>query len=880
MPPSLISALGNLPADIQRKSVRSAKHSDAVEADVYAIGSEFVRKLAEHLSQATAATIAKWFPQSRNHRLWGDVDQFHTIICKGCWPLSPYATWCMFYLAAAGKHLQERSALALLGDMFGRFAGAEVVQGRTWRLWAVDLWSDSLQQELISSEETGQQGATTHAYASVISRHGSALTGELQRILCAVVLASQLGLQVDDRNEAILALGDLAGVPEETAQDAVGRLQDEYNVLDWDQAFRAFDILGDAVPRNQFLAFVRQRVASAYDETGKAQLFVSKAASWCELLVDLDCDFAEENSITTREWRYQAVTSNLNFLRQQIAIASDRWTAAVGVDEPRGTVSYTYVEPSRVPVDVLSEASRLLKSAARDVGASALPILVVLLCDEDAISQGVQNGMFRGKFMDLTAPHRTDLIPVGEGSAEWETLLDDWEQCESHLARKSCLTRSVELKTRVPVPPAIAYREARLREQAVASLEALTSMEEKQNDAAAKIEQGRERCDVGLLTWGAAALKATCDQMAAEKPAWTDAQIAEVQPLCEKARQAVVLLFPDWITRQCPRSDSPDAVGEFKHKMLHLVGGNLKRLGLEELFRQTEVCTLQIIRKAETVVEARQLVRDVQSWLTARKDATRVVRIAELKGFREVGTEYTRKLQGMWERIQTPDIAVARPQLSAFLSELKEAETTIADRASALWDAKIRTEDDLTRILTEVDALTVAYDSMPADLEDLQLMRRALKLHQRAYQRLSDEKLTDAELEGVAAEIRSEIDAVIGEDELPWPPDETIDEFLGAIRKHRKELSTRWIDSLEKDADGIQAMSAGEANRLHARLNAPPAVLTEPHAKRLQLIAKKVDARLDALSVEWLIEKFRELPAKSRREFLSRARQIIDERQA
>jgi hypothetical protein len=63
-----------------------------------------------------------------------------------------------------------------------------------------------------------------------------------------------------------------------------------------------FDILGDAVPRTQFLSFLRQRVASTYDDQGKSELFVGHIADWCNVVGDLECDFSERNEITTKEW--------------------------------------------------------------------------------------------------------------------------------------------------------------------------------------------------------------------------------------------------------------------------------------------------------------------------------------------------------------------------------------------------------------------------------------------------------------------------------------------------------------------------------------------------------------------------------------------------
>jgi hypothetical protein len=1042
-------------------------------------------------SEAEMANLGRWFPQSRNHRLWCDSDQFHNVIRKGCWPLSSYSTWLLFYLASGGKHLQERSALALLTDVFHKYEQLEIPSAGNWALSPADLWSDALQQELISSEESGQQGAIAHSYSSVLARHGSRLSPRLRRLLCAVVIASKLGLQAKDRDDAIEALGKLSGVTLSDADEGIRLLQEEYNVLEWDEAFKAFDILGDAVPRTQFLAFIRQRVASSYDERGKATLFASRAAEWCDLLSDLECDFAEENRITTREWRYQAVTSNLDYLPQQIKIAGDRWASALGVDEPRGTVIFTYVEPSRDPATVLLDVRKLLRTVARESNVPALPILVVLLCDENgilgqalaefavleesiseedrvkfgnligahkeklsqvireqvesmvkqkryvtglreelemqrlgrtgkelfgkiyrtplpfpfdgfstakgnaaetchdltlelfrgkldyegviakpvksknraitvlkdtwgiftrngsisrrpsypavraitekwddalaedekrlpvrdvilelcrppfggnlasaglllgvfvaprsekliaagdgqqlAISQWVQDGVFRGKFIDLSALHGVDLILLGESSSEWDMLLDEWEQAESHLARKSCLERSYELRKRVPVPPSLGYREVHLRDLALASVEEMEKMDKAQDAAISKLEQGAKYGDIGKLTWGAVDLKVLCEKMEVEGALWTDSQIAEVQPHSERARQAAIVFFPEWIVQQAPRSDSPDHVGEFKHKMMNLVGKSLKKLALDEQFQKLDEHTSQVIRKAETIAEARQLVRGVSSWLTSNGDALRIVRIAQIRGLVEIGNEYSRKLQGIAGRIQLPEIVEMRTNLADFLAKLKKAEAETVKRASRLWQTKIQTEADIEPLFGEVESLVGAFESLSKDLEDLQLMRHALRLYQKDYTRLSDENLNWREFETFAEEIRKEWVATIGEEEPPWLPEDTMDSFVQAISKRRKQISMEWIDSIEAQVENIPTMPADEANRFYNRVSIPPPAVMDTHLKRAEAVLRKVEARLDALSVEWLLEKFKELPARAKKDFLQRAQAV------
>jgi hypothetical protein len=66
-------------------------------------------------------------------------------------------------------------------------------------------------------------------------------------------------------------------------------------------------------------------------------------------------------------------------------------------------------------------------------------------------------------------------------------------------------------------------------------------------------------------------------------------------------------------------------------------------------------------------------------------------------------------------------------------------------------------------------------------------------------------------------------------------------------------------------------MSAVEANRLHTRASAPPPILTEPHAKRLEKVLKQVETRLDGLKIDWLVEKFKELSPPLRKKFLQLA---------
>jgi hypothetical protein len=1038
--------------------------------------------------------LHSWFPDSRNHRLWNDSKQFHAIIRKGCWPLSPLSSWLLFYLTAAGKYLQERSAFSLLGDVFDRVSETEVLDDGSWVLAPVDLWSNALQEELISSEESGQQGSITHAYSSVIARYGNQFSEDLVRLLRGIVLSSKLGLQVPTKDNAIVALAKLSGLPLLEAKDGIANLQDEYNVIEWDPSFKQFDILGDAVPRTQFIAFVRQRVASSFDENTKARLFASKAKAWCDLFGDLDCDFAEEHGITTREWRYEAVTSNLELLETNLKFAANRWNDAVAVDEARGTVVYCYVEQSRNPDEPASQAKRFLRGIAREIGVPALPIFVVFLGDEDgllgqtlaelavlkeslteedrarfgnligahiekaqqimrtkiegmirsrryvtilnedidaqrlsrfgselfariykkpvpfpfdgfsvakgnaadtcqqmitellqanldydtviakpakvknrsiavlqgswgvftktgaisrrpshpvvrniteiwdntleseegrplvigkilrevclppyganiasagllfgiyvaprmekfmvvhhgqqySIKQWLQNGIFRGKFLDLPALENDELVLIGKESLEWEILLDEWEQAESYYERGEFLNRAHGLKMRVPVPPMLFYRFEHLENQAKEAIIAIEKVDKEQNDALIKMERGYQQSDVSMLSWGTASLFDMKKDMIVHQPLWTDYQINEIQPHIERGRQAIIQIFARWLAHQGPQSSSPDKVGDFKHKMLRLVGGNLKKIELIELYEQLESQVNFLISNVETTAEARQLIRDVSSWVDQHIDACRIIRIAEVRGFREIGKNYSSKLQGMARRIEMPEINDVRQRLADFLSKLKDSENSIMKRAFSLRESRISSMEDIETLMVQVDAIMGAFEGVDEDLEDFRLMRRGLQTYQQTYTSLQDERLTWPEFDLLSETLRKEAEKIFGDEELPWPPDETISGFIEIIRKNRQQASLSWIRQIESETEAIATMTAVEANQLYRKSSNPPQMLSEKHTDRLSRVINRIEHRLEFLKIDWLLEKFKELPPPARKKFIKIASDLSE----
>lgn len=1028
--------------------------------------------------------IARWFPQSSNYRIWSDFEEFHKIICKGCWPLSPYAIWFLFFLASAGKHLQERSALALLSETFNRFGDIEINEVGQWCIPPSKLWSEMLEQELLSSEEIGQQGSITHSYTTVISKHGGRFPKEIISLLRSVVLASKLGLQVENRSEAVNALAILSGLNSEEAGQGIRTLQEDYNVLEWDESFRSFDIIGDSVPRTQFLSFIRQKVSSSYDEAGKAQLFVKNALDLCDHLKSIEGDFAELNKITTKEWRYEPIAANLGYIETQIKFAVENWKNAIGVDQHKGTVIYVYLEPNSDPGVAATKARKILKSAAREVGQKALPIFLIFLHDDEGVlgqclaehevlseisesdkakfgnlvnahkeknikviqeqikkmildrnyvtgidqglksrildhagtelfqkiypkpipfpfdgfatsrgnaattcnqftrdllvskldfnsvlsmpvqsrnraikvlkeswgifspqqgnvtrrptlpvvssiveewdrqlnqdkklslydnimaicqppyganiasaglllgvyiapradnlavlkddtqiglSQWLQENVFKGKFIDLTALKGCELVQIGEASAEWELLLDEWEQSESYLGIIDGLKRAKSLQNTTPIPPNSSYRFVQLENKAHNALNIINEIDDSVNAALTDIEKGFEREKTHKVCKGAARLKSIIQRMNDDQPLWTNHQIEELMPHLERSRQIIMQYFPIWLDRQLPRGESPDQVGQFKNFMINGVGSNLKKLDLDDLNNQLESHTMGLVRRVEVAAEARQLLRDARSWMDQQAGALRVKRLAEMRGLRDVGKSFSSKLRGMAQKIKLDELITVRSELDEFLKKVTNEEKQLTERLSQVMSADLQSTDDLEKNLQEVESLIPVFEGCDSDLDELMLMRKTLVALKSDYQKLLEESLTWDEYRALKEKLKASMITIAEDEELSWDIENIYDSFYADISKIRLKKSNNWLSSIKNELEKIKTMSAAEADHLLKKCLSYPQYLTEEDYNYLNEYIKIIEEYLNNLNIEWLKERFLRLPDHAKKKFV------------
>lgn len=325
--------------------------------------------------------IKRWFPLAERSSVWRDWVHFKKVIIEGCWPLSPFATW---MLSRFTDSLQHRSAITLLAQAMERASNFSIdEEDSAFTISAVDLCGNELIEELLATEEFGRSSSIAHAYLSVQQKYGDNYKDIELNMLKSIMIASKLGLKVRNQQEMNVALGLLSNLPQSTVSKALRDLINEYAVIEWNDRFCQYEILGDSIPRSHFVAFLRSRTQDTqYTIDRISEIFAAYMKNWAEL-EPIDPSFAANKNINTMEWQFQTNCSNLLRLNTDIKNAFTDWKEAYRTDDFRGQIIYCYVPPDYSLEQVTKSVKNMLSDILNEAVPSHIcPILVVLLEDK------------------------------------------------------------------------------------------------------------------------------------------------------------------------------------------------------------------------------------------------------------------------------------------------------------------------------------------------------------------------------------------------------------------------------------------------------------------------------------------------------------------
>ncbi len=332
-------------------------------------------------STAVQSTLQTWYPEMAQHAVWSDLATFTRVVREGCWPLHPSATWLLYRLASVGRSLQQRSAVSLLADAYEAAENREVPAG--FVISPTDLCSDGLVDEFLATERHGQQGAAAHAYRNVTEKYGHLFSGDEAKALRAVLLMAKTSPKLRSRDDCQQAMAMFCGESVEAVQNAVRTLEGERGAISWNEALHQYEIIGEAVPRAQFNAYLDGRLADIPAQR-RARLFSENFSGWFQDLVTLPTDFGTSAQIYTKEWNYRVQFADVSLLPNQIDLAIKNWRDARGVDQAKGQLIYCYVGPDSDLAAVRSKAQQQMKACLEKAGGrweGGAPVAICFLAD-------------------------------------------------------------------------------------------------------------------------------------------------------------------------------------------------------------------------------------------------------------------------------------------------------------------------------------------------------------------------------------------------------------------------------------------------------------------------------------------------------------------
>jgi hypothetical protein len=293
------------------------------------------------------------------------------------------ATWFLYKLSAAGKSLQNRSALYLLALAIDQYRAKEVANGY-WTLPATALCTDDMINEFIASERFGQQGAIAHAYNTVINKYSHEFKSKDIDVLKAILLASKVSCRGETQQEWETILSTLSARQPKEIKETIRRLTSEYNVIEWNDSIHQFEIISDAQPRRAFIDVLEAKISEiSLDNRGK--LFVTHIKDWLSI-ENIETDFGMKHQITTPEWKYAVTVSTIQMLGSHIEYAIRNWRDALAPDDPRGQLIYCYIGPDSDYARVVEKSTLLWKATLEKLGFSEdskIPLLVAFLYDKE-----------------------------------------------------------------------------------------------------------------------------------------------------------------------------------------------------------------------------------------------------------------------------------------------------------------------------------------------------------------------------------------------------------------------------------------------------------------------------------------------------------------
>ena len=309
--------------------------------------------------------------------------------------------------------------------------------------------------------------------------------------------------------------------------------------------------------------------------------------------------------------------------------------------------------------------------------------------------------------------------------------------------------------------------------------------------------------------------------------------------------------------------------------MILLAPLHLRRLGLSEQAEELEKHERRVLLQIERMAEAHEVAVEVDNWCSEVLGLSAVTPMVELQGRARALRNFRDRVNTLRRTLDLQILDQARERIGESGKHLDDLQKRHAKRLDALWNMELKVEEDIADAQREVESLLGILEGCDSDAEDLLVMRRILAIYAADFPLLSDMSLTDEALSGKLADLSEARDGEWSEDdEHPWPIPETYSAFGKTIQAARKARAYEWLEDALIPLSEVPQLETRAANQLLTKARTPPPFLSSNQAKQVAALSQAIERHLLTREVDWLLERFRQLPADSRKQFLKAAQEL------
>jgi hypothetical protein len=340
--------------------------------------------------EAEHGLLLQAVPEAKRLPVWADPDKFRQVITSGCWPLHPFAVW---FLTRQQDVVQSRSALNIAKEAIERLAGQPSISANNvpTTISAADLLLNGMLPEFVAAEQA-RGGTIAETLQGILEERKALLSDSGRKVLAASAVGLKLGVRLPRQELYNYFLRLTAGVTETVLHETLTYLTEELGLLEWNPDFGQYELVQDAATRGQFMRLLRSR-SNDPNIGDVGTLFVNFGRTLCNLAY-VETSFAQENAITTQDWKFDPLFASSQTVFETIANAFRDWSRAVDVNEAKGRIIYTYVKSDESLGELRNATTDVLNNELSRYGVAQAPIWVIYLQDsKERLSESLKRNL-------------------------------------------------------------------------------------------------------------------------------------------------------------------------------------------------------------------------------------------------------------------------------------------------------------------------------------------------------------------------------------------------------------------------------------------------------------------------------------------------------